>query len=86
MTCSGLHVCAENDCPYFGKVSVSSCACHQTDEQVLRMLIANLVSHAERHPLHVGYDNGPGGGNYIYADAVRTDDEEFIALEKAIRS
>lgn len=27
--------------------------------------------------VHVGYDAGVGGGNYIYADAVRTDSEAF---------
>lgn len=27
--------------------------------------------------VHVGYDNGVGGGNFIYADAVRTDSAAF---------
>lgn len=32
--------------------------------------------------VHVGYDEGAGGGNFVYADAVRLDDESFVALRR----
>lgn len=32
--------------------------------------------------VHVGYDGGAGGGNYVYADAVRVDSDAF-ALARA---
>lgn len=43
----------------------------------------------DTHLMHDGYDNAPGGGNYVYADVVRTDellpilDEIIKALEAA---
>lgn len=43
------------------------------------------LTNAETVSVHVGYDNGPGGGNYIYADAVRTDGEEFIRARTALK-
>lgn len=36
------------------------------------------IINSETYALHVGYDSGSGGGNYVYADAIRTDDEDFI--------
>ena len=48
-------------------------------EQALRGILS-----AETHDLHVGYDSGSGGGNYVYADVVRTDDEAFIAARKIL--
>lgn len=34
--------------------------------------------------VHVGYDNGVGGGNFIYADAVRTDSDAFAKARAAL--
>lgn len=39
---------------------------------------------AETVSVHVGYDNAAGGGNFLYADAVRTDDEAFALARAAI--
>ncbi len=47
---------------------------------------ASAVLTAETYSHHVGYDNGPGGGNYIYADVVRTDSESFDKLRAALRT
>jgi hypothetical protein len=37
----------------------------------------------ETRSLHDGYDNGPGGGNFIYRDVILTD-EAFPLIEQAI--
>lgn len=34
--------------------------------------------------VHIGYDNGPGGGNYLFGDAVRTDAPAFVALRATL--
>ena len=39
---------------------------------------------AERHSMHIGYDNGSGGGNYIYTDVIRCDDAAVDAARAAI--
>lgn len=42
------------------------------------------ILNAETYVLHVGYDNGAGGGNFVYADVVRTDDEAFDKARAAL--
>jgi len=39
---------------------------------------------ADTTSVHVGYDSGVGGGNFVYADAVRTDDEGFAKARAAL--
>ena len=39
-----LHRCADHDCPYVGQPSPKGCACHKTDEQVLRDSNAELLA------------------------------------------
>ncbi|WP_431490931.1 hypothetical protein [Paraburkholderia fungorum] len=43
---------------------------------------------ADTQTMHVGYDSSSGGGAYVYADVIRTDDEAFAkartALSKAL--
>ncbi|MCD1645211.1 hypothetical protein [Aurantimonas coralicida] len=45
---------------------------------------AQAVLDAETVTVHVGYDDAPGGGNFVYADAIRTDDEAFAKLRAAL--
>lgn len=45
---------------------------------------AQAVLDAETVTVHVGYDNAAGGGNFVYADAIRTDDEAFTKLRTAL--
>jgi len=45
---------------------------------------AQAVLDAETVNVHVGYDNAAGGGNFVYADAIRTDDEAFTKLRTAL--
>lgn len=42
------------------------------------------IMSAETYAVHVGYDTGSGGGNYVYADAVRLDDHAFVAARAAL--
>lgn len=58
------------------------------DSDVIGRLVgaARRLMEAETHALHVGYDHGSGGGNYVYADAIRTDDEAFVELRQALAS
>lgn len=44
----------------------------------------NAILNAEADSIHVGYDSGPGGGNYVYADALRLDNECFAKARAAI--
>jgi|GEM_PF-2408058 len=53
-------------------------------ENALLRAAAEAVLAAETHNLHVGYDNAAGGGNFVYADAIRTDDEAFAKLRSAL--
>lgn len=73
----GLHRCTEADCPDFGKPSARHCGCHKPDETVLREALQAILNE-ETVAVHVGYDNGSGGGNYLWADAVRTDSDAFV--------
>lgn len=55
---------------------------------------ANLLDECERNiralideetvTVHIGYDNGPGGGNYLYGEAVRTDAPAFVAIRATL--
>lgn len=38
-----LHRCITAECPFVGQVTNRGCKCHQTDEQVLRVTIADLM-------------------------------------------
>ena len=51
--------------------------CWNEHEGLVEALEAIL--NAETKPMHVGYDDGPGGGNFIYADAILADSDEFRA-------
>ncbi len=42
------HRCNDNGCPYLGQASPKSCACHKTNEQVLREQVCDLMDAAER--------------------------------------
>ena len=50
--------------------------------ELLEALKAILA--ADPVTVHVGYDSSPGGGAYIYAEAVRLDDDAFIKARAAI--
>ncbi len=39
-----LHKCTDFTCPSIGQRTSKTCGCHQTDEQVLRALSADLLS------------------------------------------
>lgn len=54
------------------------------ENEALRKVLVELVS-AETVSVHVGYDSGAGGGNFVYADAIRTDCDEFIAARSALK-
>ena len=48
------------------------------DEEIARYRAAlEAILNEETVSVHVGYDSGSGGGNFVYADAVRTDSEAF---------
>ena len=42
------------------------------------------VLDAETVSVHVGYDSWSGGGNYVYAEAVRTDSDSFRIARAAL--
>lgn len=52
-------------------------------EEVLRMALEGILS-VEVSSMHVGYDNGSGGGNFVYADVIRTDDDAFAKARTAL--
>jgi hypothetical protein len=45
--------------------------------------LAGLLN-AETHLMHDGYDDGPGGGDYVYVNVIRTDDEAFTRASAAL--
>lgn len=48
--------------------------------EALREILA-----VETHLLHAGYDSGSGGGNFVYADVIRTDDDAFAKARAALK-
>lgn len=40
----------------------------------------------ESFPVHVGYDEAAGGGNFVYADVVRKDSDAFVRLMQLYRA
>jgi uncharacterized protein (UPF0147 family) len=46
--------------------------------------VLESVVNEEYVPVHVGYDDGPGGGNFVYANAVRVDSDAFIKAKAFI--
>lgn len=81
------HRCAENVCPYFGQVSPRGCECHVSDQDFIRgqrdelLTALDAVLNEDSAPVHVGYDER---GNYLWADAVRTDSDAFRLARAAI--
>lgn len=67
---------AFNDCTFLQVCEIFARHRQQSIAELLEALKAILA--AETYALHVGYDSAPGGGNFVYADAVRTDDEAFV--------
>ena len=67
---------------YFGSYGPHVFAAAPEMAEALRAIIG-----AQTDLLHVGYDDAPGGGNYVYADVIRTDNPAFdlarAALQKA---
>lgn len=49
----------------------------------LREALVAILSE-ETVAVHVGYDSGAGGGNYVYADAIRTDSDAFVNARAAL--
>jgi hypothetical protein len=45
---------------------------------------AKSFASADTVSVHTGYDNGVGGGNYIFSDAVPVDSDEFRNLRTAL--
>jgi hypothetical protein len=62
---------------------------HRVGEQSLeiaRLREAGLALLAEETvTVQTGYDNGPGGGNYVYSEAVRTDSAAFKKFRNALK-
>jgi hypothetical protein len=72
----------DHDMEYARDNSRANAALIAAAPELYEALMAILA--AERHSLHVGYDNGTGGGNYVYADVVRLDDEAFDKARAAL--
>jgi hypothetical protein len=55
----------------------------RAENERLKAAIRAILA-VETHLLHCGYDDGPGGGNYVYKDVIRTDDEAFALARAAL--
>jgi hypothetical protein len=83
------HRCQDEPCCYFGQRSSRDCGCHKTREQMADEIIAELVEvleairQLETRDVHVSYDNGSGGGNYVYADYISAEDA-FAIIDAAL--
>lgn len=51
----------------------------------LEAALRNVIE-AETVSVHVGYDSAPGGGNFVYAEAVRVDCDEFVKARALLES
>jgi FtsZ-binding cell division protein ZapB len=62
----------------------------EEDKTALQARVARLTEagrallNEETVTVQTGYDNGPGGGNYVYSEAVRTDSQAFKQLSAAL--
>lgn len=81
-----LACCHDPDCPardvFCSVAAWNRRAPDPVREKMVEALEAVLAE--ETVTVHIGYDSGSGGGNYVYADAVRIDSDAFMLARKSL--